>query len=134
MLTHLAPEILYLVLDYLPTPALISLRSTCKTLLPTLTQRVFSEISFDLARSRAHSRRQLRLIQSIVSDPQCTIPSFVTTLRIAALHLEVDYYDDGAEDDKNDDSQLSYENRVLAILSESVSPCVSKLRNLVTVW
>ncbi|KAF7131114.1 hypothetical protein CNMCM5793_004101 [Aspergillus hiratsukae] len=113
MLTQLAPELLYLILDYLGTPALISLRSTCKTLLPTLTQRVFSksEISFDLSRSRADARRQLRFIQSIISDPQCTILPFVTTLRIAAFHVAVDYYDDADEDDQHDNSQLSYGNR-----------------------
>jgi hypothetical protein len=131
MLMHLAPEILYLILDYLPTPALVSLRSTCKTLLPIPTQRVFSEISLDL--TWASLNRELPLIRSIVSDPLCTISPVVTTLYIASLHIRRYSYDYGDEDDYNDGSPLPSVVLMQAILSENLPPCISKLRNLVEV-
>jgi hypothetical protein len=108
MLASLVPEILFLILDCLPTKALLSLRSTSKAFLHVVTPRVFSDFCFNVCNDN-----QLQRLQSL-SNPSCSIALYVISLHIKSLHIA-------------GDPKLPR-----TVLSEHLAPALSKLRNLKT--
>jgi F-box domain len=116
MLASLPPESLSLILDHLPTEALLSLRTTSKTFLCITTPRVcqvFSDFHFDLCEDLP---RQLQRVQ-FFSNPFCTIAPYVISLHIESLQLN--HYDGPAISTRT-------------VLSKHLIPSISKLRNLET--
>jgi F-box associated protein len=117
MLTSLAPETLCLILDYLSTRDLLSLRATSKAFLH-VTRRVFSDVTFSLQHVRTH--QQLRCFQAL-SNPSCTIAPHVIRLCIENLGNLRKILDEADE-------------LVRIVLSQHFPSFISKMRSLKTVW
>jgi F-box-like len=134
MLTSLALEIVFLILDRLPTEAQLSLRATCKAFLRIITPQLFSDfcieiccptrrykfdefrfVHLQLSEIQQHTRRQLQRLQSL-SNPYCTIAPYVISLHIAPIL-----------------DPLLTDNEIQTVLLQHLTSSISKLHNLETV-
>jgi F-box domain len=151
MLASLALEILFLILDHLPTNALLSLRATCKALLYIITPRVFSDFCFDLRRELfdinvfeaspqievadlrlgelrqlRHALAQLQYLRTL-SDSSCTVAPHVIRLHIASLYIYTPTFTD-----PDDPPNLGADD-IQTVLLRYLPLSISKLQNLETV-
>jgi F-box-like len=130
MLTSLALEIVFLILDRLPTEAQLSLRATCKAFLRIITPQLFSDFCFEIrcptrlyefesGRTQfvdvQHARRRLQHHQSL-SNPYCTIAPYVINLHIVPICDRLDLIN----------------NDIRTVLLQYLTSFISRLHNLET--
>jgi hypothetical protein len=134
MLTSLALEILLLILDRLPTKALLSLRAICKAFLHIITPRVLSEVCFDLdfgidgaigidPHRLLQRPLQLQRQLQVLSNPSCTISPYVISLVLESP----------CSSDEWHQGYVSSELLVRTALSQHLAPSILNMRNLKTV-